>query len=353
LGEHPDDPLLLYTVLYSSWIAKFVEFDGGACRDLSAQFLALAKKDGSAAPLIVGHRMAGIALSYTGQLSRARAHYDKALALYDPIEHRPLATRFGQDLRVQNLMQRSLTMWMLGYPNAAQADVRQALADAREIGQAGSLMVALCHAGMIHVLCGSLLAAEAQSEEVIQLAKEKVSPIWKAFGMINMGCALHLCERDAEAIQMIPDGMAAYRATRATLLLPFFLSQLSLAYARVAQLDQASKSIIEATTTLEKARERWCEAEVNRVAGEIALLSINPNAAKAEAYFERALTIAHQQQAKSWELRAAMSMARLWRDQGKRDEAHKLLAPVYGWFTEGFGTLDLKEAKTLLNELVA
>jgi predicted ATPase len=206
---------------------------------------------------------------------------------------------------------------------------------------------------MIDVLCGRFSAAEAQSEEVIQLAKEKVSPIWKAFGMINMGCALHLCERDAEAIQMIPDGMAAYRATRATLLLPFFLSQLSLAYARVAQLDQASKSIIEATTTLEKARERWCEAEVNRVAGEIALLSINPNAAKAEAYFERALTIAHQQQAKSWELRAAMSMARLWRDQGKRDEAHKLLAPVYGWFTEGFGTLDLKEAKTLLNELVA
>ena len=137
-------PLLLFAVLYSSWIATVVQFNGGACRDLAAQFLALAKKDGTAAPLIVGHRMAGMSLSCTGELSRARSHYDKALALYDPTEHRRLATRFGQDLRVQNLMQRSLTMWMLGHPNAAQTDARQALTDAREIGQAGTLMVVLC-----------------------------------------------------------------------------------------------------------------------------------------------------------------------------------------------------------------
>ena len=102
---------------------------------------------------------------------------------------------------------------------------------------------------------------------------------------------------------------------------------------------------------IETTKERWFEAEVNRIAGEIALKSPEPDAAKAEAYFERALAVARQQQAKSWELRAAMSMARLWRDQGKRDEARDLLAPVYGWFTEGFDTLDLKEAKALLDEL--
>ena len=104
-------------------------------------------------------------------------------------------------------------------------------------------------------------------------------------------------------------------------------------------------------TTVETTKERWYEAEVNRIAGEIALMSPERDAAKAEAYFERALAVARQQQAKSWELRAAMSMARLWRDQGKRDEARDLLAPVYGWFTEGFDTLDLKEAKALLDEL--
>jgi predicted ATPase len=135
--------------------------------------------------------------------------------------------------------------------------------------------------------------------------------------------------------------------------LPFFLSHLSLAYARAGQLDEASKCIIEATTAIETTRERWCEAETNRVAGEIMLLSINPDAAKAEAAFARALTVAGQQQSKSWELRAAISMAQLWRDQGKRDEARELLAPVYGWFTEGFDTLDLKQAKALLDELDA
>jgi predicted ATPase len=106
-------------------------------------------------------------------------------------------------------------------------------------------------------------------------------------------------------------------------------------------------------STIETTKESWFEAEVYRIAGEIARESSEPDAAKAEAYFERALAVARQQQAKSWELRAAMSMARLWRDQGKRDEARELLAPVYGWFTEGFDTRDLKEAKALLDELAA
>ncbi len=104
-------------------------------------------------------------------------------------------------------------------------------------------------------------------------------------------------------------------------------------------------------TAIETTKEKWCEAEVNRIAGEIALKSPKLNVAKSEAYFERALAFARAQQAKSWELRAAMSMARLWRDQGKRDKARNLLAPVYNWFTEGFDTLDLKEAKALLEEL--
>ena len=122
-------------------------------------------------------------------------------------------------------------------------------------------------------------------------------------------------------------------------------------YAELGQFDDARRCISEALTTIDTTGERWFEAEVDRVAGKIALKSPEPDAAKAEAYFERALAVARQQQAKSWELRAAMSMARLWRDQGKRDEARELLAPVYGWFTEGFDTRDLKEAKALLDEL--
>ena len=126
---------------------------------------------------------------------------------------------------------------------------------------------------------------------------------------------------------------------------------LASAYAELGQFDDAWRCIGEAMTAMETTKERWCEAEVNRIAGEIALKSPEPDAAKAEAYFERALAVARQQQAKSWELRAAMSLARLWRDQGKVQQARELLAPVYGWFTEGFDTRDLKEAKALLEEL--
>ena len=135
--------------------------------------------------------------------------------------------------------------------------------------------------------------------------------------------------------------------------MPLSLTYLTRAYAKRGQFDDAWRSIGEAVAMVETTKERWCEAEVNRIAGAIALKSPEPDAAKAEGYFERALAIARQQQAKSWELRAAMSLARLWRDQGKRDEARDLLAPVYGWFTEGFETLDLKEAKELLDELAA
>jgi predicted ATPase len=136
-----------------------------------------------------------------------------------------------------------------------------------------------------------------------------------------------------------------------TAFVPLFLSHSASANAELARFDDAWRCIDEAMTAIETTKERWCEAEVNRVAGTIALRSPEPDAAKAEACFERALAVARQQQAKSWELRAAMSMARLCRDQGKRDEARDLLAPVYGWFTEGFDTRDLKEAKGLLDEL--
>jgi len=137
------------------------------------------------------------------------------------------------------------------------------------------------------------------------------------------------------------------------MMVPLWLPYLSRAYAGIGQLDLAWHSVEEALTMAQATGERWIEAEVHRTAGEIALLLPQPDAAKAQRYFERALAVAREQQAKSWELRAAMSIARLWRDQGKRSKARDLLAPVYGWFTEGFDTRDLKEAKALLEELGA
>ena len=162
-----------------------------------------------------------------------------------------------------------------------------------------------------------------------------------------------LTGRTVNAVQVMTSGIALWRSTGATVLLPFQLPYLARAYADLSQFDDAWRNIGDAFTAIETTGERLFEAEVSRMAGEIALKSVDMGAAKAETYFDRALSVARQQQAKSWELRAAMSMARLWRDQGKREEARELLTPVYGWFTEGFDTRDLKEAKALLDELAA
>ena len=136
LGEPLEDPLLLFSVLYGFWYANLVAFNGDVVRDLAAQFLALAEKQRATIPLMVGHRLVGTSLLCTGDIVEGRTHYDQALALYDPAKHRSLATRFGQDIRVMVLSLRSIALWMLGYPEAALADVDQALKDAREIGHA-------------------------------------------------------------------------------------------------------------------------------------------------------------------------------------------------------------------------
>jgi predicted ATPase len=243
-----------------------------------------------------------------------------------------------------------LAHWMLGYPETALADADDALEHARESGHAGTLMYAQLHTSFTNILCTKYAAANAQSNEVVRLADEKGAALWKALGTMQKGCVLALSGKASEAIQMITSGITTYQSTGSRVYLPFFLSHLSRAHAGLGQFDEAWRCIGEAMAAVETAKERWCEAEVNRIAGEIALQSPEPDAAKAEAYFERALVVARQQQAKSWELRAAMSMARLWRDQGKPQQARELLAPVYGWFTEGFETLDLKEAKALIGE---
>jgi class 3 adenylate cyclase/predicted ATPase len=354
LGESLDDPLPLFSVLYGVWVANLVAFNGSAMRELASQFLALAEKQKTTAPLMIGHRLMGVSLTYTGNIAEGRTHYNRALALYDPTEHRLLATRFGQDVAVATLSQRSLASWLLGYPMAALADAKQAISSAREIGETATLMYALFWASNVHTLRGDYATASALVEELISVADEAGAVQWSANGLTTRGWILALTGRHLDAVQTITSALMLWRSVGATYWVSLLLPYLAKAYAVLGQFDDAWRNIRDATTTVETTMERWSEAEIYRVAGEIALKSPErKDTAKAEAYFERSLAIARQQQAKSWKLRAAISMARLWRDQGKRDEARDLLAPVYGWFSEGFDTLDLKEAKILLDELHA
>ena len=353
LGEPPEDPLLLFSVLYGFWVVNLVAFKGPVVCDLAAQFLTLAEKQTATVPVMVGHRLMAVSLTHTGSFAEARTHSDRAIVLYDPVEHRPLARRFGQDIRVAILVYKSLASWFLGYPDAALLAIDQALRDAREIGDAPTLIYALSHASMVHTQCGKDVAVDAETAEEIALANEKGSPFWAAFGTTTRGCLFAVIGKASDAVRLITSGVDVLRSTQTAMWLPSYMSALARAYADLGQFEDAWRCINEAVTAVETTKETWFEAEINRIAGEIALKSPQPDAAKAEAYFERALAVARKQQAKSWELRAAMSLARLWRDQGKRDAARVLLAPVYGWFTEGFDTLDLKEAKALLDELHA
>ena len=215
-------------------------------------------------------------------------------------------------------------------------------------------MYALTCTILTHIACGNYEAVRTQSDEAIALAEAKGgAPFWKARAMIERGCLSALTGQTAHAVQVITSEIGSYRSTGATLYMPWHLSSLASAHADLGQFDDAWRCIREAVTMIETAKERVWEPEVNRVAGNVALKLPEPDTAKAENYFERALFVARQQQAKSWELRAAMSLACLWRDQGKRKEARELLAPVYSWFTEGFDTRDLKDAKALLEELAA
>jgi class 3 adenylate cyclase/predicted ATPase len=352
LGEPLEDPSPLFSVLLGFCSAALNAFNGDMMRELAAQYLALAEKHGAAFLRMIGHRLMGQSLVCTGNLAQGRAHLDRGIALYDPAQQPPV-TRFGTDPRVTVLSLRSSTLWSLGYPEAALKDADEALSAAREIGQALTLMHTLLHVEIVYFFCGNYAKAKALSDELVPFADEKGAWYWKMFGMLGQGHVPALTGNAADAIRIFTTAVAAVRSAKATISLPLNLSLLAIAHADVGNFDEAWRCIDEASYLIETTNERWFEAEVNRIAGEIAFKSPEAGETKAEAYFERALAVAREQQAKSWELRAAMSMGRLWRDQGKPQQARELLAPVYGWFTEGFDTLDLKEAKTLLDELAS
>ena len=347
LGEPTEDPLLLFSVLYGVWTSNYVACNGDAVRNLSAQFLALAEKQQATAPLVTAHRIVGISLAFEGELVKSRAHFDRAMALYDPVEHRPLATRFSVDAAVSVLSYRSWDLWILGYPEQALADTEQAISAAREIGQAATLIYALWHASITQIECGNYARANAQLDETAGLAADRGASFWQGIATMARGRILGLTGDAPGAIQAITSGIAATRGLGGRVVFPAHMACLAKAYAEIGQFDDALRTIGEAASEIEA---RW-KAEVNRIGGEIALISPERDAPKAERWFETALTVAREQQARSWELRAAISMARLWRDQGKLQQARELLTPVYGWFTEGVDTLDLKEAKALLDTL--
>ena len=222
---------------------------------------------------------------------------------------------------------------------------------AHELSHPFSLAFARCWAAIVSQFRRDVPAVHEHAEAAVALSTEQGFPLWVALGTSLRGWALAMQGQGEEGMAQVRQGIAAWRATGAALLVPYFCTLLADVSAHLGHTEDGLQALAEAHTLVEQHEERWWEAEVCRLRGVLLLRQTVPQQEEAEACFQRALDVARRQEAKSLELRAAMSLARLWQQQGKRAEAYDLLAPIYGWFTEGFDTADLQEAKALLDEL--
>jgi predicted ATPase len=244
-----------------------------------------------------------------------------------------------------------MALWLLGYAEAAIKDADCALMEARQIEHAATLMFTLNFPILVNTYCGNYHAANEHLKELVALAEEKGATFRKAEGVLRRGYLLTLTGEATKAVEIVASGIDLWRSAGSTIFTPEQEFMLAIAHADSGQFKDAWRCIGEAMAAMQATRERWCEAEAHRVAGEIALKSPQRDVAKAQSYFEHSLALSRAQQARSWELRAATSLARLLSEQGQRQAARELLAPVYDWFTEGFDTSDLRTARALLREL--
>jgi predicted ATPase len=243
-----------------------------------------------------------------------------------------------------------MTLWLLGYPAQALALLHDALALALELSHPFSLAYARCLAALGYQVRRDVPAVHEQAEAAVALATEHSFPLWAAVGTCARGWALAMQGQGAEGMAQVRQGIAAWQSTGVVLIVPYICTLLADICDHLGHPEDGLQALAEAHTLVEQHEERWWEAEIHRLRGVLLLRQPGTPPEKAEACFRRALDVARHQQAKSLELRAAMSLARLWQQQGKRTEAYALLAPVYSWFTEGFDTADLQEAKELLGE---
>ena len=341
----------LFPVLYGLCAFSFVQARLHTALERGQEFLHLAQQQPDAAPLLVAHRVLGVTLFYRAEFGAAHRHLHQCLALYDPLQHRALAFLYGQDPQVAGLAFLAWTLWVLGYPDQALARVAEALTCAQARLHPFSLAYALNWAAVIHQHRQEVQATQERAEAVMALSTAQGFTHLVAFGTVLQGWARAEQGQRTEGMTQMHRGLAAWRATGAGLHQPYFLALMAAASAQGGHLGDGLQGIREAMGCVETLGERWWEAEIYRLTGELLLAQDGHRADEAQACLRKALTIARCQQAKSLELRAARSLSRLWQQQGKRAAAYELLAPIYGWFTEGFDTADLQEAKALLEAL--
>jgi len=278
-------------------------------------------------------------------------HCVQGMTLYNPQQHHAIAFLHGEDAGVICRSYAAWTLWYLGYPDQGLTQNDAAVTLAQQSANPYSLAYALTWAAMLHQYCRDGRAAQERADAAIVLATEQGFPFWRLLGSILHGWARAQQGQAKEGIEQIRQGLRAFRAAGAELGRPYWLALLAEAYGTIGQPAAGLTGLAEALTLADTTGERWYAPELYRLRGALLLLQSADNHEEAQACFHHALDVARVQQAKSLELRAATSLCQLWQQQGKRAAAYALLAPLYGWFTEGFDTADLQEAKALLEEL--
>jgi predicted ATPase/class 3 adenylate cyclase len=347
VGESPE----LVPVLFGLWRYYNTRAQLQTARELGDTLLRLAQCAHDSALLVVAHYALGLTSFWLGAFPAARLHLEAGIARYTPEQRRVPAFRMGQDPGVACRIYAAATLWALGYPAQALARVHEALALAQELSHPFSLAFARCFAAFVAQFSRDVPAVHTHAEATVALATEQGFPQWAVQGTILRRWALALQGQGEEEIVQVRQGIAAYRATGAAVFVPYFYTWLADVAAHLGQVEEGLQVLAEAHTLVEQQEERWWEAEVSRLRGVLLLQQRGTPQAEAETCFQRALDVARRQEAKSLELRAAMSLSRLWQQQGKQAEARRLLTEIYSWFTEGFDTADLQEAKALLEEL--
>jgi class 3 adenylate cyclase/predicted ATPase len=364
IGETPQ----LFSVLWGLWVFYEVRAELQAARELGEQLLSLAQSAQDPALLLEAHSVLGDTLLWPGELSLARAHLEQGLTLYDPHQHHSLGLLYGIDPGVVCLSFLARILWHLGYQDQALKSSDRALALATSLSHPSSLAHVLSWAAALHQLRREVRTAQERAEATLALTSEHEIAFFAAHGIVLRGWALVEQGHGQEGVAQIRQGIASYRATGAEVERPHWCALLAEACGRVGQVEEGLTVLVEALAVVDENGDRYHEAELYRLKGTLVLqsgvqgpASENPNPqplapstqaeAEAQACFLKAIEISRRQQARSLELRAAMSLARLWRQQGKQEEAHALLSKIYNWFTEGFDTKDLQEAKALLDEL--
>jgi predicted ATPase len=363
LCQQVEEPTILLGALGGLWTFYLAQAEVRTAHELAEQTLNLAQRArrpesaiwsrapvSPRRPFLWGHVMLGQTLLVRGDFRRAREHAELGMAVYAPQLHRPQVALAQQDPGVTCLVTAAQALWHLGYPDQALQRSQDALALAREIEHPYSLVWALSWAAILHWHRHEPHASREQIEAAIALATEHGFVQWAAQGTILRGRVLVAQGHVAEGMAQIQQGLAAYRATGSALLQPYFLALLSEAHQHAGQAEAGLTVLAEALRLVDHTGERWYQAELYRLKGELLLDLATESYTEAALCMQQALALARQQQATSLELRAAMSLAHLWQQQGNADAAQQLLAESYGRFTEGFDTADLQEVQGLLQE---